>query len=322
MAWYRWVCIEKDGYPTMSIRKDVPASMVRCGREITVEEIESARETVKLCAGLSRTELAETICEHWGWVTASGAGKVTACLKVLEELERNDEIHLPAKRERPNYERARGALHTQRTTPPPEVLVGNLAGVTPVRLEIVASRGRVKLWNEYLDRYHYLGYRKPFGCPLRYFIVCENGLLGCVLVAGASRAIKIRDQWIGWDTLRRQQNLPWVINNTRFLIFPWVEIRYLASHVLGQLAKRVRSDWQQRWGYEPVLMETFVDPVHYSGTCYRATGWIELGQTTGRGLRRAGEDYTSSPKLIYVKPLSKDFRETLCAESLQRGGVL
>lgn len=306
----------------MSIQKEASNCVVRCGRQITAEEIESAQETVRLCAGLSRDELAETICEHWGWVTASGAGKVTACLKVLEELERNGQIHLPAKHKQFSTECVRGTVHTQRTAPPKEVLVGKLADVTPIRLEIVVSRDQAKLWNEYLDRHHYLGYRKPFGCTLRYFIVCEKGLLGCLLIAGATRAIKARDEWIGWDTLRRQQNLPWVINNTRFLIFPWVEVQHLASHVLGQLAKRVRPDWQQRWGYEPVLMETFVDPAQYSGTCYRAAGWIELGQTTGRGLRHAGEDYTSSPKLIYVKPLSKDFREILCAEPLPRGGVL
>ena len=255
-------------------------------------------------------------------MTASGAGKVTACLNVLEELERNGEIQLPAKHNRPNTERVRGAQHTKRTAPPEEAISGKLDEVSPVRLEIVEGRDRAKLWNEYLDRHHYLGYSKPFGCTLRYFIASERGLLGCALVAGASRAIKARDEWIGWSRQRRQQNLPWVINNTRFLIFPWVEIRHLASHVLGQLACRVRADWQTRWGYEPLLLETFVDPAHYSGTCYRAAGWIELGRTTGMGLAREGKNYTSTPKSIYVKALSKDFRQRLCAEALQGRGEL
>jgi len=306
----------------MNLRKNGSRSVVRCGREISSQELEAARETVKLCSGLSRAELAETICEHWGWVTASGAGKVTACLNVLEELERNGEIQLPAKHNRPNTERVRGAQHTKRTAPPEEAISGKLDEVSPVRLEIVEGRDRAKLWNEYLDRHHYLGYSKPFGCTLRYFIASERGLLGCALVAGASRAIKARDEWIGWSRQRRQQNLPWVINNTRFLIFPWVEIRHLASHVLGQLACRVRADWQTRWGYEPLLLETFVDPAHYSGTCYRAAGWIELGRTTGMGLAREGKNYTSTPKSIYVKALSKDFRQRLCAEALQGRGEL
>jgi len=301
----------------MSMREKVSRDIVRCGREITAQEIEAARETVRLCRGLSRRELAETICEHWGWVTASGSLKLTACLKVLEALEQQGELQLPPKKKKPITERVRGAKHTKRTAPPDEALVGKLADVSPVRLEMVEGRDQAKLWNEYLDRHHYLGYSKPFGCTIRYFIVCDKGLLGCALVAGASRAIKARDEWIGWSKQRRQQNLPWLINNTRFLIFPWVEIRHLASHVLGQLSRGVQEDWQQRWGYEPLLMETFVDPAEYSGTCYRAAGWIELGRTTGQGLSRKGQAYTSTPKLIYVKPLSKNFREQLCAGPLQ-----
>ncbi len=301
----------------MTMRKDGLRSVVRCGRHISPEDIEIARETVRLCSGLSRTELAETICEHWGWRTASGSGKLTACLNVLEELERNGELVLPGRHTRLQTERVRGAQHTRRTSPPGQAIVGRLEALTPVRLDLVQGRERVKLWNEYLDRYHYLGYRKPFGCTLRYFIGSERGLLGCALVAGAARSIKARDEWIGWSRQRCRQNLPWVINNTRFLIFPWVEVRHLASHVLGQLARYVRADWRRRWGYEPLLMETFVDPAEYPGTCYRAAGWIELGRTSGQGLRRRGCVYTTTPKLIYVKALSRDFRERLCAGALQ-----
>ena len=300
----------------MSMRKEGSRGVVECGREITSEEIELAKETVKRCGGLSRTELAETICEHWAWVTASGRGKVTACLKVLEDLERHGELQLPAKQPRPKTERVRGAEHTPRTAPPDEPLVGPLEEVRPVRLELVEDRGEAKRWNEYVDRYHYLGYRKPFGCTRRYFVVGAPGLLGCVLIAGAARAIQARDEWISWSRQRRQQNLPWVINNSRFVIFPWVEIRHLASHVLGQLARRVREDWQGRWGYRPELIETFVDPAKYPGTCYRAAGWTDLGLTSGKGLARQGHFYTSTPKLIYVKPLSKNFRARLCAGPL------
>jgi len=304
----------------MSISKGASASVVRCGRQISEQELETARETVRLCGGLSRSELAATICEHWGWVTASGANKTTACLKVLEELERNGQIQLPGRHARPKTELVRGALRTKRTEPPDDVLSVTLVDASPVELQIVVGREDAKLWNEYLDRHHYLGYSKPFGCTLRYFIVSGKGLLGCVLVAGAARAIKVRDEWIGWSRQRRQQNLPWVINNTRLLIFPWVDIRHLASHVLGQLARRVREDWKARWGYEPLLLETFVDPAHYTGSCYRAAGWIELGLTTGTGLAREGQSYTSTPKRIYVKALSKDSRERLCASALQGRG--
>ena len=286
---------------------------------ITPQELEAARQTVRLCSGLSRLELARTICEHWGWVTASGSYKVTACLNVLEELERQGRLRLPTKRPMTRWstDRASGAVPTQRTQSGAP-LRGTLSEVGTVWLEVVQGRDRGHLWKEYVDRYHYLGYRQPLGCFLRYFIQGQAGLLGCVLMAGAAKAIQVRDQWIGWSRPRREQNLPWVINNTRLLILPWVAIDHLGSHVLGQLARRVQVDWQKRWGYEPLLMESFVDPEKFSGRCYRAAGWVELGRTTGRGLARPGQLYQSTPKLIYVKGLADDFRARLCGGPLPR----
>jgi len=293
-------------------------SAVRDDPRITRQELEAARQTVRLCSGLSRQELARTICEHWGWVTASGSHKVTACLKVLEEWEHQGLLRLPRKRPmtRWNTDQACGAVPTQRTDPGAP-LVGGLSEVGSVWLEVVQGKEESHRWNEYVHRYHYLGYRQPVGCFLRYFIQSSAGLLGCMLMAGAAKAIQVRDQWIQWNAQRRQQNLPWVINNTRLLIFPWVGLRHLGSHVLGQLARGVRDDWQQRWGYGPLLLETFVDPIKFSGTCYQAAGWMRLGRTTGRGLRRVGEVYQSTPKIIYVKALAEDAREQLCGVPLQ-----
>ena len=302
----------------MTMRENETTNLVRCGRLITSQEINDAKETIKRCGGLSRRELSETICEHWNWLTASGSRKITACLNVLEELEERGELKLPAKQQkRRSSQQVRGAVHTERTLVPDETIAVSLKELHAVELEIVGGKNRTQLWNEYVDRYHYLGYSKPFGCTIRYFIASEKGVLGCALVAGATKKIKLRDEWIGWTNQRRQQNLPWVINNTRFLIFPWVEVAYLASHILGQLARQVQENWQERWGYTPLLMETFVDPIKFSGTCYKAAGWIELGHTSGRGLRRKNHTYTSTPKMIYVKPLSKDFRERLCNSTLQ-----
>ncbi len=295
------------------------AGVGRGGRQITPADLEAARQTVRLCSGLSRLELARTICEHWDWVTASGSHKVTACLQLLEEWEQQGLLRLPGKRKmtRWNTDQASGARATPRTAPGTP-LVGGVSEVGSVWLEVVQEQKAGRLWNEYVDRYHYLGYRQPRGCFLRYFIQSTAGLLGCVLMAGAAKAMRQRDQWIGWDHHVRRENLPWLINNTRLLIFPWVRLRHLGSYALGQLARRVGADWQQRWGYRPLLMETFVDPVQFPGTCYQAAGWIELGRTTGRGLARAGDVYQSTPKIIYVKELAEDARKRLCRGPLPR----
>ncbi len=295
-----------------------PPRIIQCGREFTDNDIKHIRETVELFVHLSRRELAQTLCEHFAWYTASGGHKRDACLKLLDKLEGQGVLRLPAARPRGKGKpRTKPIPLTERTQASYE-LSGRLADYGPVSLEVVLDKERAGLFAEYVERYHYLGYKAPIGCRLRYFIICGDAsdVVGCLLLAGASRELGGRDRWIGWTDRQRLQNLPWVINNSRFLLFPFVHIRHLASHVLGLLARRVREDWYMRWGYKPVLMETFVDPKKYAGTCYRAAGWVELGMTTGEGLRRRARQYSTTPKMIYMRPLVRDFRKQLCGDNL------
>lgn len=204
---------------------------------------------------------------------------------------------------------------TPRTDPQP-ILNCKLQDMGEVDLEIVADNQITQLWNEYVERYHYLGYRKPQGRSMRYFIQSEQGILGCMLISGAIHAMAARDSWIGWTPGQCLKNLAWVVNNSRFLIFPWVEVRYLASHVLGKFTRHVCHDWQACWGYTPALIEAFVDPVLYEGICYRASNWECLGMTSDRDLEGVGKADRTTQKKIYVKPLTKNFRAILCGEHL------
>ena len=176
----------------------------------------------KIIPNLSRTELAVTICEHLGWVTASGSYKLHACMKLLEKLEVKGSVLLPGKRE--GYQRKRSRRHisfTRRTEAKPDI-VGKLRDLGSVRVKVVKDRESTGLWDEYVSRYHYLGYKKPFGYFLRYFVISDRGLMGCLMFSGAARALRVRDRWIGWTEKQRLRNLAWVVNNTRFLIFPWI----------------------------------------------------------------------------------------------------
>lgn len=292
-------------------------SIFQCGRQINRQELEEIKETVGLFPGLSRKELAATICEHLGWMTASGGYKIDACIKLLEKLEAKECVKLPGKRQSSGGDRSlESVVLTSRTQPRAEI-VGNLSEVTWVGVKVVEGRDLTRLWNEYVCRYHYLGYKKPFGCHLRYFVDSGRGLLGCLMFAGAAKALRARDRWIGWSQRQRLRNLAWVVNNSRFLIFPWVKLKNLGSHILGQVARRVKEDWQERWGYSPVLVETFVDPQRYEGSCYKAANWQYLGMTTGEGLARKGKIYTTTAKKIFVKPLVKDFGALLCSDELE-----
>ncbi len=295
-------------------------ALLQGGRSFQPEELDQICWTVKSFPGLSRTELARTLCEHLDWRTATGRAKLDACQKLLEKLEKQGRVRLPAKRECRTSPRGNVCRVYSCETEPGEALECRLRELGEVRLEVVQSRARTRLWSEYVDRYHYLGFRRPFGCTVRYFAGCDQGLMGCVLLAGAAHSVACRDRWIGWGEGQRLRQLPYVVNNTRFLIFPWIGVPHLASHVLGQVARRVRSDWEQLWGYQPVLLETFVDPTRYRGTCYRAAGWVELGLSSGEGRRRPGRRYTSTPKRVLVRPLVRDFRAQLCEQQQRVAG--
>jgi hypothetical protein len=283
------------------------------GREFTAQEIKDMQETVRVFWRLSWAELLQTICEHLGWVTLAGRYKVDSCAKALRQLEGLGLVRLPGRRE---CKMSQPAMVFGRATEPGEEVVGTVGELGRVELERVEGQEGIRLWNEYVHRYHPLGYKRPFGAHQRYFLVGEGGRrLGCLLFAAAAWALAERDAWVGWKERDRAQRLNWVVANTRFLIFPWVRVRNLASKALSLAAQRLREDWQERYGYRPVLLETFVEVERYRGTCYQAANWIRLGVTKGRGRMDRYKRYPSTPKAIYVYPLVADFRSILCGES-------
>lgn len=284
-----------------------------CGREFTLQELLEIQETVRMFPKLSRQELANTLCENLEWLTPTGKYKTESCLELLGKLEAKGLIQLPEK-VKSSGKREETVSLTSRTAPSCEI-VGAVAAVLPLTIEPVRSRERVNLWNEYVERYHPLGYKRPFGAHQRYFILSRGNLpLGCILFAASAWALASRDEWIGWSVEDRSRRLNLIINNSRFLIFPWVRVKNLATKALSLTAKRVRFDWQERYGYQPVLLETFVEKDKYLGTCYRAANWIYLGETAGRGRMDRLKRRELPAKLIYVYPLVKDFRAYLLGE--------
>lgn len=284
----------------------------QCGRRLTTSELLQIQEVVELFPRLSPHELLKTICEHLNWRTASGGYKVDACRKLLEKMAVRGDVALPPKRACSKRQERQDRPASVPTPAPTESLTGKLRTCLPVRVVPLTDKEEVARCAVDVEHYHVLGYRKPIGCFAHYAIESARGRLGYLVLAGAAKQIGVRDRWIGWDDAHRLRNLPYVVNNSRFLLFPWVRIRYGASHVLSQMARRLAEDWAARWSYRPVLLETFVDPSRYDGTCYRAAGWIELGRTTGVGLCRPGRAYRTTAKKIFVRPLTEAFRVWLC----------
>lgn len=286
-----------------------------CGTSLSIVELELIRGTIGDCAGLSRTELASTICELLDWRRLNGSLKAQECLLFLEELESKAILRLPVSRGNGRRSTARlMAFHEGRDVLP-VMLVGKLCELRPVTLELVKTRQQQCQWREWVDRYHYLGCKIPFGAHLRYFVRTtrpQPQRVGCLQVSSPAWRMAARDQWIGWDDTQRLRSLQRIVQNSRFLILPWVRIPYLASAALSVLARQVGGDWDARYAVKPLLMETLVDPARFRGSCYRAANWIRLGQTTGRGrMDRGHERHGASLKDVLVYPLCRKAREKL-----------
>ncbi|MHB1829650.1 MAG: Druantia anti-phage system protein DruA [Steroidobacteraceae bacterium] len=168
-----------------------------------------------------------------------------------------------------------------------------------------------RLWNEYIQRYHYLGYNPLPGAQLRYFVAIDGQFVALLGFGAAAWKTAPRDQFIGWTEQQRRSNMHLIVNNARFLILPWVQSKGLASKILGRIARQLPTDWQRRYGYRPVLLESFVQSDRFRGTCYKAANWLHVGQTTGRGKLDVTHQYAIPVKDIWLYPLQRSFRQAL-----------
>ena len=278
------------------------------------DEVELIKEIVSNCNGISRTELANTVCELFNWKRSTGRLKTVECRQFLEHLATKGLFDLPDRK----AGRPKGVKVSIKRTDKAQatrIITGNVNDFCPLKLRKVTTEAQRDLWYEHIDRYHYLGYQLPFGAQLRYFIESGNGenlVLGCLQFSSPAWKMAPRDRWIGWSDEQRQRNLQKVINNSRFLILPWVRIKNLASSVLSLAVRTVPDDWQICYGYRPVVMETLVDKGRFAGTCYKAANWIYVGTTTGRGrMDRNHARHGQSPKDIYVYPLTSRLQQEL-----------
>lgn len=283
--------------------------MVYSGRNFTAEDIELIKWTRNKYPQLSRTELTRTICEFLEWTTPAGRAKTPQCRAFLEGLEESGLIELPpldvAKQRRPL--KSKMTAFTIDKTP----ITSELKAIEPIHLEIARAGIDLKRWRQYVNEYHMLGYKQVFGSRLSYFIKSKETILGCMQFSASSWALSSRDEWIGWTVQDRKQRLHLIVNNSRFLILPWINVKNLASKVLSIAIKQIQEDWLREYCYAPVLLETFVDTDHFAGTCYKASNWIYLGETQGRGRMDREKEYGLSRKAIYMYPLQKDFKDCL-----------
>jgi hypothetical protein len=268
------------------------------------------QQTLQSEPDLSRTQLSRRVCEWLDWRSPNGEWKEMSCRVALGKLDRAGVIRLPSVATFPPPRPTRPG----RRGPLPKLVERSLAELEPVQVVPVggAESRTAQTWNELLNRYHPLGAGPLCGAQIRYAILSASGeWLGGLAFSAAAWRVQVRDDWIGWDEEARRAHLQEVIANSRFLILPWLRVPDLASHVLGQVLRRVQRDWQQRYGYKPWLAETFVEAERFAGTCYRAANWQLLGLTQGRGRQDREHERAESVKQVWVYPLHAQARERL-----------
>jgi len=211
----------------------------------------------------------------------------------------------------PRCKRPQSRIQFTTATEPEKKILTPVHYLPPLQLKSVIKREDSRLWNEFIHRYHYLGYKSLPGAQLRYFVIAEQQILALLGFGASAWQCAPRDRYIGWNHDQRKKNLHLIVNNARFLILPWVQSKNLASKILAQAAKRIPDDWQQRYAYRPVLMETFVEKKRFTGTCYKAANWRYMGETKGRGKLGPAGKKSVPIKDIWLYPLKPDFKYLL-----------
>ena len=269
------------------------------------EAIEHICNMLNTTDGISRSELADEICEQFGFINPRGAKQRAGCLKALRELNFAGKIILPPPSRKPGTRKPRRL--SEPVAPPQNVpaQVGEICELTLFRVE---TEEHMRIWNELMIQDHPRGAGLLVGRQIRYLIESEYGWLGGIAFSSAAFQLEDRDQWIGWDLETRRANLHYVVNMSRFLIRSDVSCRNLASKVLGMAIRQLPQDFENRYGYSPLLLESFVDKSQYTGTCYRAANWQLIGHTKGRGRQDRFNKKGETIKDIYVYPLENDFR--------------
>ena len=281
------------------------------GRDITTVELEFIRQLIAEHPTLSRRRLSTRLCQAWDWRQANGRLRAMVCRGLMLQLHRCGLIELPPPRRlmpNPLAQRVKPAPLLDLRPDPIESSVSEL-GVLEIRQ--VRRQPEEKLFNSLLESCHYLGYTQPVGEHLKHLVFARGTPIACLTWSSAPRHSGPRDRFIGWPKEQRRQNIHLIAYNSRFLLLPWVRVPQLASHLLSQLAHRISADWQRLYHHPIYLLETFIDPERFRGTCYRAANWIYLGLTTGRGKADLTHRANRPLKELWVYPLGSDFRAKL-----------
>ena len=286
------------------------------GRSISGDDLALVRALIAEHPDWHRTALSRHLCELWDWRNAAGRLKDMAARTLLLKLQARSLIELPPPQRRTARPCARTPASFQPELLPVTVapIHCSLESVQPLRLDLAQDLQSRRHLGRLLAQYHYRGFNGAVGENLQYLARDRQDRELAVMVFGAAAwKVAARDQFIGWSVPQRREHLGAIANQQRFLILPWVRVPHLASHLLALATRRLSTDWQARYGHPVWLVETFVELERFAGTAYKAAGWLQLGQTTGRTRQDPERTVQTPRKSVWVRVLHPTFRQRLTA---------
>lgn len=316
------------------------------GHTFSARQVDRIRQLIARQPEANPTELSRQVCRLFELYQSDGNYKLVQTREILKRMDMDNLISLtPAKSRSKSKGRPRKMANpSEISLLMPQSASGLKAHhVRHLQFIPVYSKKDSILWREMIERFHYIKTTRLFGAQMRYLVYGDEALpgtlnfinssaglanahwatrynevkrgkhlLAALGFASAAWRLSAREKFIGWSNAQRETHLKLVVNNVRFLILPWNRIKNLASKILGAISRQLPIDWEARYTYSPVLLETFVQLDRFKGTCYRAANWIPIGTTEGYSLVAEYKKY-ASPKSILVYPLCRDFREKLGA---------
>jgi hypothetical protein len=282
-------------------------------RRIREEDLLLIRGLISAAGHRGRSYVSKRLCEIWDWRQANGRFRQIACRDLLRQLDRKGLVKLP-----PLLHGARRVGYKNIVTPVDLLdrvaLAGSLAPMrSELQVSLVQSPEQARLFKGLVGTYHYLGYQQAQGGQVKYLAKYRDRPVACLSFGPAAFRVAARDQFIGWSAPQRQARLPWVVNNDRFLILPWMSVPHLASFLLSRCLRRLRSDWQQIYHQDLALAETFIQKDRFTGRCYAAANWKCIGESCGRGRNDRFHQEALPRKTIWVYALRPEFRQVLCS---------
>lgn len=283
-----------------------------CGRDFSLQELETIRRIIAEAPHRRRALISRLVCKAIGWYKPDGGLKDMSCRVALLRMQKDGLLTLPPPRHAQN--KCHPRIQITIATDPRAPITAPVHVLPDFHLKVVTDQAQSALWREYIQRYHYLGYKPLPGAQRRYVAMSNGQILALLGFGAAAWKTAPRDNFIGWNDEQRQSHLHLIVNNARLLILPWVRSKNLASKLLAMVARRLPEDWSTCYGYRPVLLETFVESHRFRGTCYKAANWLYVGKTKGRGKLDVHKAASLPQKDIWLYPLTPTFRQILCAD--------